>query len=240
MSILRSALIVILALVVSATCLSAPCPDATGVFTTSNGTLLPGHVTEAWCGENGAPLQPGVPGNTQNAESWDGIVLGAQWRVWGMTIDAAGAVIIDEDIDEFGNGTRTYRTDYDGGEFWLSKDHSWSDGFADLTGTLNQYYVIATVTIVGGTAVGVVSNVYFTGVFANCPPRNGCVLDFVIANAMQTGVVTPPAAVPADYPPFLCGADSGELFDACCITAVLDCLINNEEKTWGAMKALYR
>ncbi len=81
---------------------------------TYDGSLLPGRVSESWCG---SPMQGGVPGNTEYAMSWDGAVLGAQWKVWGMQIDGNGAQESGRDIDEQGSGWIDYVTNYVGGRF---------------------------------------------------------------------------------------------------------------------------
>ncbi len=53
-----------------------------------NGTILGGRASDAWC----TGVGPGRPGNTESAMSWDGTNLGAQWRIWGMTIDVCCVV----------------------------------------------------------------------------------------------------------------------------------------------------
>ncbi len=213
----------------------AQCPDTVGFFTTQGGQVLPGRVSEAWCGG-----VPGQPGNTENALSWDGMVLGTQWRVWGMAIDNTGATLISDDVNPVtGNGSRTYRTFYDGGQYWLAGTGPWGDGFNAVTGDITSYMVVTTVTVVAGNAVGATSNVTFTGAFSDCPAANDCAIEFGIANAI---LVWNPAMgpMPADYPDFLCGAATGELFDACCVTISIDCVVAAEEATWGSLKALYR
>jgi len=97
-------------------------PPKDGVYTTSNGTLLGGRASETWC----SGLGPGRPGNTENAMSWDGTSLGAQWHVWGMAIDASGAVETARHFDVYGNGWIDYTTNYTGGQFWLSGSHLWA------------------------------------------------------------------------------------------------------------------
>lgn len=212
----------------------AVCPHTVGVFGTAGGQVLPGRVSEAWCGG-----YPGQTGNVENAESWDGSGLGTQWRVWGMSIDAAGAVLIADTINPTtGNGTRTYQTFYDGGQYWLDGAGDWGDGFNDLTGSLTSYMVVTTITYIRNNPVGATSNVSFTGDFGACPNSNGCVIEFGIANAMlvwRPGL----APLPAAYPAFLCGA-TGELFDACCITISIQCTVPTEDSTWGSLKGLYR
>jgi len=210
---------------------ACPVHPVPGVYTTTNGTILPGHASEAWC----AGMGPGVPGNTENAMSWGpplGPSLGAQWHVWGMAIDPAGAQEVRRFFLPNGNGYIDYTTNYVGGQFWLSKLHTWGDGINDLTGQINYYNVQARVTYVAGHAVGLTSNVYFTGVFDLCPL---CTLEYVITNAMQ---VWP--SQPGYYPPFLCGATAGEYFDVCCIQASIYCPVGTDQSTWGAIKELYK
>jgi hypothetical protein len=201
------------------------------ILSTYTGTLLAGRASEAWCG---TPTMPGVPGNVENAESWNGATLGTQWRVWGMTVDAAGAGMVASSIDPYGNGWVDYVTNYDGGQFWLDGNH-FGDGTTDFTGNITYYNVSTRITLVGGVQVGATSNITFNGIFNEC---DCCYLEFVIANAMRvwdgyTG------QMPADYPPFLCGP-SGELFDACCIIASISCYVGTEETSWGGIKTLHK
>jgi len=227
--------IVASALVLVAMPLTAGCPvhPVPGVYSTTDGTILAGRDSEAWC----TVASPGVPGNTDDAMSWDGVNLGAQWHVWGMQIDATGAVEQRRFFLPNGNGWIEYLTNYTGGQFWLSRFHTWSDGVNDLTGTLTYFNVLARVAYVAGAPVGVTSNIYFTGVFDQC---SLCTLEYVITNAMlawQTGYPTP---MPANYPPFACGANMGELYNICCIQASIYCPVGVDQKTWGAIKDLYR
>jgi len=204
-----------------------------GIYQTTNGTILSGRASEAWC----TVASPGVPGNTENAMSWNGATLGTQWKVWGQAIDATGAVLVGSHVDQYGNGYNDYVTSYVGGQFWLSKNHLWGDGTTDYTGTLTSYNVSARVTLFGGQIVGVTSNVHFTGVFDGCP---NCKLDYVITNAMLAWM--PGWGIqPGNYPPLLCGATLGELYDVCCIRAQISCTpVPVEESTWGTIKVLYR
>ncbi len=66
----------------------------------------------------------------QNAMSWEGATLGTEWMIWGMTINAGGPVLVFDGVSG-GNGVRIYQTAYDGGEYWLSGDGSWTSGNDD-------------------------------------------------------------------------------------------------------------
>jgi hypothetical protein len=211
-------------------------PD--GFYTTSNGTILPGRSSEAWCTVSPPEYhRAGVPGNTENAMSWDGTSLATQWRFWGMQIDGTGAVLTYDGVNPTtGTGFRDYSTNYVGGQFWLAGWHTWSDG-TDLFGNVTYMNVGARVSIVAGQVVGVTSNILITGQLVTCP---NCVLEYSISNAIRVWDPTDPDPMPADYPGWECGT-TGELFDICCIDALIVCDQNaNEESTWGAIKEMYK
>ncbi len=232
---------VILTVLVMALCQTAwaQCPNATGTWTTLDGTMIGGRASEGWCGAGGNPVQGGQPGNTQNAMSWDGTTLGTQWKAWGMEI-ATGAVAAGEEIDSEGTGWRRYSTDYVNGQFWLSKDYSWSDGVADLTGDLTYFNVLTTITYEENVVTGIASTIVFTGQFNDCDEFNDCGIQFSISNALLAWRSDWGSPMPENYPAFLCGDPNGELFDVCCIQLIIDCAVGAEETTWGSLKALYQ
>lgn len=223
--------VVFLAASASAVCLNSP---KDGIYTTTNGSMIGGRSSEAWCSGVG----PGQPGNTESAASWNGSTLGGQWKIWGMAIDENGAVETARWFDAYGNGWIDYTTNYVGGEFWLDGDHLWGTGAGDFSGTVTYFNVSARVSYFGGQPVGVTSNIFMRGSFADC---THCAIEYAISNAMlvwRTGYAT---AMPANYPAFECGAAAGELFDVCCATAKIYCQpVATESSTWGGIKALYR
>jgi hypothetical protein len=176
----------------------------------------------------------------ENAMSWDGgVALGTEWKLWGMTIDATGAVETGQDMDEYGTGWVSYTTHYDGGQFWLSKDGDWGDNVTDLTGTMSNYTVNTTVTYYHGSLVGATSNISATGIFDNCPMGTS-VIRFIIANASLDWHPAFGTPMPSDYPPFLCSATIGELFFVCCVIMEIDGAVPVDNRSWGAIKSLYR
>jgi hypothetical protein len=203
-----------------------------GEWTTVDDQVDGGRISEAYCND---PFEPGEPGNTLSAMSWDGASLALQWYFWGMSIDAQGAVETGREINEYGFGYIDYVTEYESGSFWMTGSHAWSDG-TDLTGSVTGCNVGARVTIAGGVPVGMTSNITVDGVFDQC---GGCTIK-IIANSQriwQPGEGT----MPSGYPPFLCGAASGELHDMCCISVQIQCpVVATEPITWGAIKAIYR
>ncbi len=202
-----------------------------GMYSTYAGTLLPGRVSEGWCG---VPVQGGVPGNTENAMSWDGAALAGQWHVWGMAIDADGAGETGRDLDATGSGWIDYVTNYEGGQFWLDGNH-FGTGAMDLTGTIDYYNVSTRFTLQFGVVVGVTSNVTFNGRFTEC---DCCYIEFAIANAIRVWTDGDGPILP-DYPAFICGT-TGELFDACCILASVSCPVGTEETSWGEIKQMHK
>jgi hypothetical protein len=234
MKVLRLLVILAAAMLVAnaafAECAHAP---VQGSYSTTNATMIGGRVSEAFCSGAG----PGQPGNTQNAMSWNGAVLGGQWTMSGMTIDAAGAVQKQYAIDGSGFGYIDYVTNYTGGQFWLSGAGAWGDGLGNFTGAISYYNVSTRVSYFGWQIIGATSNISFRGAFDDCAY---CFIDFGVANSMLIWT-SGEGAMPANYPPFLCGAATGELHDACCITMHILCDVTaTEESTWGSIKSLYR
>lgn len=234
MKILQMVLLTILVVAFSQAAM-AQCPSAIGQWSTQDGSMMGGRASEAWCAGN-----QGQVGNTQNAMSWDGVSLGTQWMAWGMAVDANGASLVTDTVDGFGNGIQIYITNYEGGQFWLSKDHTWSNGVDDLNGDLITFNVTTTITIQGGQIVGASSNIAFTGTFINCPGTNGCEVTFGITNALLFWHPDFGGGMPADYPTLECGASMGEAYDICCIVMEINCAVAAEETTWGSLKALYK
>jgi hypothetical protein len=215
----------------------AGCPDS-GYFFSLDGTMMTGRASEAWCGADGNPVQGGQPGNTENAESWDGSVLGTQWKIWGMAIDATGAVQVASDIDGFGNGWIDYETNYVGGEFWMSGDHTWSIDGMDLTGVITQYNVLTRMSYFFGDLVGATSNIYMQGTFDDC---DECIIENVVANGCLDWHPDFGGNPPANYPPYLCDTDMGELFSVCTVSCTISCNgVATEGETWGGVKSLFR
>jgi len=107
----------------------------------------------------------------------------------------------------------------------------------DLTGTIAYYNVGTRVAYIGGQPVGATSNIFFTGVFDGCPDH---MLEYVITNAMLVWRSDSGSPRADNYPDMLCGANSGELFDVCCITATIREVVAVEESSSGAIKEQYK
>jgi hypothetical protein len=159
-----------------------------------------------------------------------------------MEIDGAGAGETGRYFDENNSGWIDYVTNYTGGKFWLSGAHFGPPGSVDFEGVITYFNVSTRVSYLYGNPTGATSSVTFNGwMTETC---ECCYIEFAIANAMRVWIEGQ-GTMPANYPPFICDEDktpgtTGELFDACCITASISCPNSNEESSWGAIKEMYK
>ncbi len=198
------------------------------------GSFDAGRFSESWVGSSGQI------GNTINAMSWDGAGLGGEWIVSCPAIASAPTVVSDT-RDTTGTGAVTYSTVYGGGSFWLSMNGPWGDGSEDYTGSLNTFNVTSTHQYIAWALTGIRSNITLSGGFDG---YDNC-MEYVISNAAFVGS-TDAMALPGDYPPFMdsscsSGPTTGGWGDTVQIEMNVygSCTIPNQEKTWGALKALY-
>jgi hypothetical protein len=212
-----------------------------GVYLSATGQVLVGRFSESYVGG-----EQGMMGNTVHAESWDGAILGTQWEVFCPAL-AEPPELIDDTVDEFGNGHRVYRSIYTGGSFELEGSGDWGNGDAWYYGDLFFYVHTTTMQIVGGELEGYTTNAQLSGTFTG---YDNC-MQLTIANAVLVGMDGIP---PADYPSLRMQeydegqwcADPlpdvvGEWGNVWSITMVIsDCGTPSEGKTWGTMKNLYR
>jgi hypothetical protein len=178
-------------------------------------------------------------GDVFNSQSWDGANLGDQWRFSCGIAPAAHGVV--NNVDASGTGTITYTNTFVGGTFFLSKDGPWGDGVNDWTGTLNTTSSTVLVQLVNWQFMGSVGNVSTSGQFDVA----GCYLTFEINNLVGLGDtdLTPP--FPANYPALLdpsCDPTrvNGSWGDVVDLILRIDCAVQNEQSTWGGVKAIYR
>jgi hypothetical protein len=206
----------------------------------SPGDINEGRFSEAYIGGG-----QGQVDNTVHAESWDGYDLGLQWKVL-CPVMAYPPELIEDTVDEYGNGHRVYRTVYANGEFWLSGTGAWSSGDAYYSGDLEHYVHTTTMQIAGGELVAYNTNAQMTGRFHGY--QETC-MQLTIANAVLVGMDGVP---PADYPVLKDGT-SGSCLDAAggyigewgnvwAITMIIQGCepTASEESSWGAIKSLYR
>lgn len=235
MNLLRKGLLAVFMLLLVAAPALATCP-VEGVYRSAQETMELGRAAEGWCGAGGNPVAFGQPGNALHLMSWDGGVLGGQWHIYGLTVNAAGAVLVDSYMSPQGIGWKDYLINYDGGHFWLTGDHTWSEDGLPLTGTVTAFSISVRVNYFLNEVDGATSNVSMTGAFDGC---GECVFQYVLADgllAWRTGWPN----MPAGYPELPCGANVGELTDVCSINANINCAVTDESETWGDVKSLFR
>jgi len=198
------------------------------------GTFNAGRFSESWV-DGGAH---GQMGNTVNAESWNGTVLGTEWRLWCPSIQTPPALVSDTRVN--GTGDVTYRTVYTGGHFFLGAVGPWGD--EDYTGDLNFFVITTTYMYVNGELLGIRSNVTSYGQIAG---YTDC-MEYEINNAAFFGT-TDMGPKPSDYPAFLdenCSEGvwaRGGWGSATQIAIRIrgQCNVGVEPSTWGQIKALY-
>jgi hypothetical protein len=203
------------------------------------GAFHAGRFSESWVGGDHGQLN-----NTVNAESWDAVgeVLGSDWRLWCPSIFSP-PVLVGDTRDENGTGEVTWRTSYQGGYFWLSKDGPWGDGTEDYQGNLDFFIVNTTYYYVLGNLTGIRSNITSSGLidgYTDC-------MAYEINNAAFWGD-TDSEPLPDYYPEFIdqnCNpwaAATGGWGSVTEITLVIggNCDVPVEETTWGKIKELYK
>jgi hypothetical protein len=216
-------------------------PLLTGTYGTLNGTIQAGRATESMPSDGAE----GLIGNTIWAESWNGAVLGGNWKLTCMKLDGPPTLIYDGLVG--GNGQRIYATNYSGGSIWLSGTGAWAAGGAPYyTGTLTMFKVTTTKQFVAGTQVGAVDDINFAGMFEGA----GQCFAMNIANADLVGMtgsafLPPPGGVwPAFHGPSDCAAigSHGNYWSVHDLTLIIsgDCLTPDTPATWGRIKSLYR
>jgi hypothetical protein len=217
-------------------------PPQTGVFysTDLGGQMLAGRFSESWVD----PGSHGQVGNTLNAESYDpGFGLASQWRLYCATI-ALPPSLVGDTRDANGTGEVTYRTEYTGGRFWMSKNGPWGDGSEDYSGLVDLFQVTTTYMFVENDLLGIRSNVTTQGTFDNY----GDCFEYTINNAAFYGDTDLVGPLPAGFPAFMdssCQTGTRARGGWGSVTEIAlrirgDCTVPTQDTTWGAVKALYQ
>ena len=216
-------------------------PPETGVYlsTDMGGQMLPGRFSESWVD----PGSHGQVGNTIHALSYDpSFGLGTQWKLTCASIAFPPSVVADT-RDLSGTGEVTYRTEYTGGLFWLSKNGPWGDGMLDYTGVIDIFTVTTTYLFVNNQVLGIRSNVTTTGTFDNL---GGC-FEYSINNTAFYGDTDTAGPLPAGFPGFMddsCQIGTRTRGGWGSVTEIAlrilgNCTVPTQDSTWGGIKALY-
>jgi hypothetical protein len=198
-----------------------------------------GRFSEAWIGGH-----QGAIDNTVHALSWDESDLGTDWQVLCPVL-ADDPVLLENTVDEYGNGHMKWRTEYSGGKFWLSGAGPWANGDPYYDGTLTYYAHTTVIQFEAGQQVGYNTTAQLQGYFDAYGEK--CI-DLTIANAASEGIDGVP---PAGYPVLKDGSVN-ECDDAApdvvgewgSVTSIFmyitGCATATEESSWGAIKSIYR
>jgi hypothetical protein len=207
-------------------------------FDLPGGSFNTGHFSESWVD----PGRDGQIGNTINAQSWDGAVLGAEWKIWCPSIQTP-PVLVSDTRDANGSGEVTWKTSYTGGYFFLSGNGPWGDGSQDYFGDVAFFNVQTTYQFVFGDLLGIRSNVTTMGLidgFTDC-------MEYTINNAAFFGNTDDVGPLPAEYPEFVdefCNSGVWSRGGWGSVTEIAlrilgDCDVATQESTWGKIKSLY-
>lgn len=213
-------------------------PPVVGTYQTFDlpgGSFNIGHFSESWVAPT---FYAGNPGNTINAESWDGATLGNEWTLHCAAISAPPTLVNDTRVN--GTGTVEYDTYYDGGMLWLGASGPWGDEDYDVV--VDYFRVSSTHLYLADVLQSVVSDVTIFGSFTN---YINC-MTYTIANAAIYGNTAQVGPLPADYPGFTdaacaAGPQTGAWGNTEEITLLIypTCEIGVEESSWGAVKARF-
>jgi len=220
-------------------------PLLPGTYKTLLGTIQPGRATESMPYD----LGEGIDGNMLNAESWDGTLLGDNWKV--TCAQKSGPAVLIGDVTIGNLRQMTYLTPYSGGLLWLSGSGAWAAGGAPYyEGVLTSFTVTAVKQYLDGQLVRVVSNINFSGTFPGAAggPSNCITMD--ISNAQLIGMTGNPGLPPpvGTWPIFLGPLDCslvgahGTYWSVSDVTLSIigDCATPTRVSTWGRVKSIYR
>lgn len=237
---MKAVIVVLLSIIIAVPAFAGPPVNGTYKSTDIGGTMLPGRYSEYWFG---AKLSVN---NTLNEQSWDGATLGTQWHWYCPWIVAAPTLLLNT-VDGNGNGTKVWRATYTGGICWLDGPGApWDGGDASYTASINTWIAIVTETYSNHVEVGTVRTHNASATFNG---YNQACMALTISNTEKLGDTTG-GPLPANFPNFwdwfsctdVGTAGPGEWGDVDAITFTIQgCeTVTTEQRSWGAVKSLYR
>jgi hypothetical protein len=233
---MKAVIVILLSVLVSVPVLAGPPNNGTYKSTDIGGTMLPGRYSEYWA------TGPLSVNNTLNEQSWNG-ALGTEWHWYCPWI--TGKVLLVNTVNGAGNGQKIWRVNYTGGYCWISNTGPWGGTDPFYLANISSWVAIVTETYAAFIEVGTVRNhnasATFTGYNQEC-------MSLDVTNIEKLGDTVADGPLPATFPLFwdwfVCAptAGNGEWGDVDAITFVIQgCeTIAVEQKSWGAVKALYR
>lgn len=231
--------VVALVLMISAAALAGPPVNGAYNSTDIGGLAFVGRYTEGW-GAGGGAL---AAGTVLNAESWDGMVLGTQWKYW-CAAEGGPAILLANFVNpSTGNGNRTYMKVFGGGYIWMQGTGApWDGGDASYPGIITNYVEYETISYQNWVPIAAVTNVQATAQFDAYPEL--C-MAFYIGNGTRVSTTDLGQPVPANYPGLMdtaCGTTRtlGAAWDFTALTLTIDgCSVGVQDATWGSVKSLY-
>jgi hypothetical protein len=213
---------------------------ADGTYKSSDigGLMYPGRYSESWF-----PTKLSVD-NTLHEQSWDGATLGTQWQWYCPWVVNAPTLLVNT-VNGSGNGQKIWTVTYTGGTCWLDGGGPWAGGDPTYTASILTWTAVVTETYSNFVEVGTVRTHAASAQFNNYP--DGC-MSLQIENTEKIGD-TDSGPLPAGYPNFwywapcadIGTAGPGEWGDVDSITFTIQgCTIATEQKSWGAVKSLYK
>jgi hypothetical protein len=205
--------------------------------TTLGGPVFESVGTTSWTAPNGW-LQVG---NTTHMESFDGNVHATQWLISCPTIVVA-PVLISDDVDANGDGTRTYEVNYSGGTLWLAGGGPWGNGDLEYQASVDSYIETVVLSYLEWAVTG--CDVSFSSVHGHFTDYPEQCYSFAIGNKACAGN-TDEGNKPGLYPDFVdpsCNPTRtmGRWEDVDDITlTITGCTVPNQSATWGSIKSLY-
>lgn len=222
-------------------------PPANGAYHSVDlgGSIKLGHGSESWP-DNFNDGSWGIVGNTFQAQSWDGSLLGTQWS-WECITLCAEPTLQNDNLDENQTGYQTWRHEYCGGRVWLNgSGEEWDGGDPYYEADIVNFVSYVTYQYHQGLIVGTIANISMTAVFDG---YDTC-MEFVIANATGLGYTDidgdPLGNLPPGFPSFMMAncSETGSRGSWCDISGltviITGCSTSTGETSWSQLKSLYR
>lgn len=216
-------------------------PPLNGVYSSTDigGVISTGRYMESF----DVPDMAASPGTVLHAQSWDGMSLGLEWS-YSCGVVETEPVLISDNVNATGTGSRTYEKTFVGGTIWLSGTGPWANGDPEYSGPILSYVEYETIQYVGFVRVHAVTNV--TAV-AQIDGYNDACMSFTVGNGVEIGSTDFGDPVPTDYPDMLeaytCNpiSSNGAWWDMLTLSLYIDsCTVSTETTSWGNLKSIYR
>lgn len=205
---MRTALIFVIAMVTASFAVAGP--PAVGSYYSDDfgGVMLMGRFSESWLPAGAY----GQIGNTTNAMSWDGSVLGSEWKMWCMSIAAAPSLVAD------------------------TRDINATDNVSTFTVTTTYHYVTNNPL---GIRSNVVMSGYSDG-YDNCMDYSINNAAFLSDTDVESFPSNLPPFLDSSCATGILDRGGWGTATEIALTITGGCTVPTDESSWGAVKALYQ